>query len=253
MTLLIRDIFNNNSPLHFNLYATDSQQNWTDKNIHVPVESAVTLNTFIVSPDTLTAGENVTFAWDIGGTFTQAGINWIPDAFRPSLMLATSITTNNGTTSFTIPDYLRGTYTFTLWATDSTGVTTFKDSNAVTVNCPTIAFFVSDPTIQNDECAAAPAAAQSAAYQPFERGFMVWFEWNGSRQFAIIENNKTNFALYRDGGQTAAPTETPPAGLFAPMNGFGYLWVTHPSGGITSSEHFCVSNLYPMSMPHHGR
>jgi hypothetical protein len=74
-----------------------------------------------------------------------------------------------------------------------------------------------------------PTASQSlqAAYQPFERGWMLWF----NQQIYVYYNGGTGI-IRADGwtGQTLdySTVGTPPSGRYAPERGFGYLWLSNP-------------------------
>jgi len=68
-----------------------------------------------------------------------------------------------------------------------------------------------------------------AAYQPFERGHMVWLE--GNRNIYVLYASG-RFEIYNDlfeeGDPEIDPSITPPAGLYQPKRGFGLIWRTEP-------------------------
>jgi hypothetical protein len=75
-----------------------------------------------------------------------------------------------------------------------------------------------------------PIAQQSlsAAYQPFENGFMVW---TGDTGTIYVFYNSGRFEKYPDtwvDGETFDPGEPPPPGLMQPVRGFGKVWATQP-------------------------
>jgi len=79
------------------------------------------------------------------------------------------------------------------------------------------------------------------AVQPFERGVMVWVsmlptfsrgDFSGPTIFVIYVDNQRNrlvwegyYDTWREGADI--PSATPPAGLYAPIRGFGQLWFTN--------------------------
>ncbi len=71
-----------------------------------------------------------------------------------------------------------------------------------------------------------------AAYQPFERGFMVWFEG----KVYVFYQSRVGIALQdtftdADTPTIATNTQDVPAGLHAPIRGFGKAWITAPDLG----------------------
>lgn len=77
------------------------------------------------------------------------------------------------------------------------------------------------------------------AYQPFERGAMLWLPGFGPRLgYGVIvltrdpSTGATNWQVFPDRwyeGQPASGGETPPAGLVEPVRGFGKVWRENPA------------------------
>lgn len=76
------------------------------------------------------------------------------------------------------------------------------------------------------------AVLSSAAFQPFERGFMVWTK-NPDRFYVFTNHTPTSGAFemldarysYKPGASPDQRVgETPPPGLFEPVSGFGQIW-----------------------------
>lgn len=98
--------------------------------------------------------------------------------------------------------------------------------NPTPMPCP-YPFFFGMPT--DDVCPGAPVTSQ-AAYQPYERGFMVWLADSGDVWVFANAPAPNRFATYAHfsesdyaGFADAAPQQ-PPAGKIQPINGFGRVW-----------------------------
>lgn len=94
-------------------------------------------------------------------------------------------------------------------------------------SCPYIWFTTAAPA---GSCPSGQAAASKAAYQPFQRGAMVWRQGSGyivlpfdpstGRQQGIVTFALDPLTVYRD----TSAMHTPPSGLYTPASGFGTLW-----------------------------
>ena len=73
-------------------------------------------------------------------------------------------------------------------------------------------------------CAAAPAAYVWAAWQPFERGAMLWRE--DTHQIYVLDGDGTwsSTADVWDGSSLSGQRGAPPASRQAPERGIGYVW-----------------------------
>ena len=82
-------------------------------------------------------------------------------------------------------------------------------------------FFAAPP----QRCPEAAPAVSAAAYQPFEHGFMIWTQTPD--RFYVFFEDEQQF-LFADAPYDFAPdaatTAAAPAGLYAPVSGFGKLW-----------------------------
>jgi hypothetical protein len=86
-------------------------------------------------------------------------------------------------------------------------------------------------------CPDAPPLASNGAAERFERGRMLWLE--ALDQFYVLINGQPGRAIPLTGPLNfkagASPDnragETPPAGLFEPVSGFGLIWRNEVSGG----------------------
>lgn len=74
-------------------------------------------------------------------------------------------------------------------------------------------------------CALAPAEAVWSAWQPFERGYMLWR--SDTRQITVLkaDGSEETYGDQWDGKEYS--TGAPPAGKIAPTRGFGWVWASH--------------------------
>ncbi len=91
-------------------------------------------------------------------------------------------------------------------------------------------FFQPGPGI----CPREAALAVDGAFQPFQRGFMIWLPRPELAQPSIyVFSNDGRVSLYPDTWSADDPgnalDETPPDGLFEPVGGFAKVWREHPS------------------------
>lgn len=79
-----------------------------------------------------------------------------------------------------------------------------------------------------------PTSAVWAAWQPFEKGVMIW--WSDLDQIWVLINPVGSAPgqafIYEDNwnGSSVNNTGAPPDGRFAPIRGFGYVWDTYLGG-----------------------
>lgn len=89
-------------------------------------------------------------------------------------------------------------------------------------------FFQPSPAI----CPRDAALVVQGAYQPFERGFMIWLHRPDLAQPSIyVFTDDGRVSLYPDTWSDGDPAntldETPPEGLFEPVGGFAKVWREH--------------------------
>ena len=91
--------------------------------------------------------------------------------------------------------------------------------------CQAGAWFFDNPPPRCPEHAPEQSAA---AYQPFEHGFMVWTQTPDRFYVFFADGERAGQFLFADAPYDFSPeqpaTETPPAGFFMPVSGFGKLW-----------------------------
>lgn len=97
-------------------------------------------------------------------------------------------------------------------------------------------------------CATTAATAVASAYQPFERGLMVWVASQASPPqpaiYALTTNNSTYQAFadtWREGVDPDSTGAQPPSpGLLEPIRGFGKVW--REAGGVQSQLGWATSS-----------
>jgi hypothetical protein len=221
--ILARDLGAIANPAQFTLMAYDSQQNSDTMEASLSFNSSVGINSFTVSPTTTRANTSVTLNWDIRGDFETATIWWSPNAARPQLTTITQVTSNTGSFSFTLPDWIAGERQITLNVTDESGTAQLA---SVTINA-TCAYDWG-MAVGDSDCPRNSVASRTAAYQTFQRGFMVWLPIDDQSLWVFY--NDGTVTRFVDYWNSAAYTIEPaaPDGLIAPERGFGYLWNSTP-------------------------
>jgi hypothetical protein len=207
------------------LFGADPQHNSAEKLVSVPLETAggLTINNFTVNPVAIKQGDVVTVTWDIASTFSKAGIQY--DKIEGQVPVTElDVTTNSGTAQITVAlGVAPHDHTFTLWVQDANGVQQTKEVK-VNVACKSTTFFAPDPTNQTGRCASEQQSVQ-AAYQPFERGFMLWIKLPDGTSHMLVMINPGSISYYNDwDGSAYTITDTAPAGMLLPERGFGYVW-----------------------------
>ena len=86
-----------------------------------------------------------------------------------------------------------------------------------------------------------PIGKVYAAWQPFEKGVMIW--WSDLDQIWVLINPTSGTFgqayIYKDNWDEskAIPNNgTPPANRFAPTRGFGYIWGNYQGGILPSNQ-----------------
>jgi hypothetical protein len=70
----------------------------------------------------------------------------------------------------------------------------------------------------------------NAAYQAFDRGYMIWLE--GNRTIYVLHADgwyETYADDFHEGDPESDPSIVPPDGRHQPVRGFGLVWRTHPN------------------------
>jgi hypothetical protein len=188
------------------------------RRLSVPLETELTIASFTASPDPVERGGTVTLAWDAPHAHS-AGIT------RLSTDGSTFLTTEAfefgeaGSIAIPVPEEYTTSVTYYLGARDANGVLR-KAFVTVGIICP------------YDEHLAPQCPLTRgyvwAAYQPFERGHMVWRSGTGEIWVLYDDGRFETHADTWSEGQPVDVPEAPPEGLMAPVRGFGKLWAGRP-------------------------
>lgn len=136
---------------------------------------------------------------------------------------------NSGSRDVTLPEGSR-TVIYSLVRPDDSLATPNGDI-VIAVNCR-YADMEGSNAVGTNRCPSGEPSTVQAAYQPFERGYMLWF--NGTIYVFYTSGSGPAGEVYQDSfveGQTElsfAP-ESIPANRFVPVRGFGKVWNDHPA------------------------
>jgi hypothetical protein len=221
--VLARDLGAIMNPTVYTLMAYDSQHNSDTMEASLSFTSSVSINSFTITPTTMRANTSVTLNWDIRGDFETAHIWWSPSEARPELSTLTQVTSNTGSYSFTIPDSIAGQRQISLTVTDESGTAQMMNLT-ITISCA----YDWGIGLGDSDCPRHAIASRTAAYQSFQRGFMVWLPIDNQSLWVFYNDGTvTRFVDYwNNTAYTIEPAA--PDGLIAPERGFGYLWNSTP-------------------------
>lgn len=182
---------------------------------------------FDVAPARANPGDTVILQWQAQGDRATL----CPDSryalFTPADCVNVPV---SGTHALVMPSDVKGNKTieFVLTVSGAAG-SSAKQGTSVAMVCPQTWFFSTEP--QAGVCPQNVIRTQ-AAYQPFERGLMIWLKEPG--RYFILEHQtvapgdiRHPLSTVTDPLNITRNTEgrvQPPAGLFAPTSGFGLIW-----------------------------
>jgi hypothetical protein len=181
--------------------------------------AAPSITTFSISPAEILPGQPVTLTWQTNAE--QVTLQRLDMFGRLGEFFSVAA---SGTQVLSTPAEQRGSVTFMLFA--ATGGEYAQASAQAVILCPDSWFFANPPAV----CPASPPHATAMQAQRFERGLMLWTQYND-----FI------YALYADGGYPrwdgwanawfpgqpeSDPSLLPPAGAYQPVRGFGLAWRT---------------------------
>lgn len=180
-------------------------------------EGPFEIQQFDVQPRAVTEGQPVTLTWEVTGVNGVDLVMWhdgLP-ADHVSLSGSGALLPLSGSLTVNAPEDVTSVR-FSVFGANTGGY----DGITVDITCRYPWFAA---TGAQAFCPNGAAQTHEAAYQPFENGYMVWFDdqiwavWGGS-----------NGAIYPDswGGGDVVYPEAPPDGKLQPVRGFGTLWVS---------------------------
>lgn len=177
--------------------------------VEVALKHNMTINSFTANPASARRSENVQLSWDVANAARVNITGGFESANNPP----------RGSVTVTLPNAPYDYQSYWLDAVDSNNVTIRRE-----LKVPIICTFTSQFT------GVCPYTQESVglAFQPFERGQMLWR--GDTRTIYVLYGDSTyeNFADTWTDGEPINITDTPPAPLIAPARGFGKLWATEP-------------------------
>jgi len=184
-----------------------------------PVE--VTL--FTAAPEIIPRGGTVTVTWEVRNA-TEVGV-WLVEPGGRLAQMAPGTAAQQGTWTVTVPETYVDEATFMLFARGAADEQR-QETVIVDVICPYVYFF--DTRGQVLSCPAEAARTVQAAYQEFERGFMIWRADTSDIYVFFRDTGLVN--RFRDTwlGEWVDYPEEPPVGRYKPDRGFGRVWVDNP-------------------------
>ena len=173
-----------------------------------PVVPQITVTNPVPNP--VDAGSTVSLGWWAQGAKSVSMVLSSIGGGQSTLIETITDLPLHGTRSIVVPADIAGDLEITVWAANSPSQWLTGQSVVVRVQHP-----------------ATETLYTQAAYQPYERGFMLWREDTGD--VAVFRNvgqvatyPETLYAQYPDNPITAVPT-----GFVLPVNAFGKVWGNH--------------------------
>ncbi len=177
--------------------------------------SPIAITSFTVSPNPVARGGGVTLSWSVTGA-TRIKIDRLVEFTGANAETILDQQPASGSAPYTLSaDYI-DTATFQLSASTADGQEAIQ-SAVVNLTCP----FPDKLTV--DQCPATQAKNIDTAFQPFEKGMMLWR--GDTRKIYVLFNDGTWQAMddtWQEGDNTG--TDQAPQGLIKPENGFGKVW-----------------------------
>ena len=200
-----------------------------------PQEPELHIRTFTASPDPIQRGGTVTLTWDAPGALT-VGITRLSEQGDIFLQPEALDLPPTGSMDLQVPEDYVESVKYYLGARDASGELA-KAYVTVGIICSYDEYIAPRCPLTQDH--------PWAAYEPFERGRLIWREDTGE---IIVLYDDGGYETYPDTWQEGDPVDipgTPPPGLYAPVRGFGHLytsrpqvaerlgWATEPESGYT--------------------
>ncbi len=175
----------------------------------------VQITTFTVTPNPVARGGQVTLTWNVTGGVTRVRIERLTEYGAVSAETILDQQPATGTAPFTLPaDYIQ-TASFQISAYNAAGQETIQTAT-VNITCPF-------RNTLDTPCPITQAEGVATAFQPLERGLMIW---RGDTRKIYVMYNDGTWQEFNDTwveGQTTGG-DSAPSGLFKPERGFGKVW-----------------------------
>lgn len=190
---------------------------------------------FTASPASVEHGGAVTLTWNAQGV-TGASITRLSPEGDMFLETEALDLPTSGSITLPVPDWYTERVKYYLGARDASGIL-YKAYVTVSIICGYDEYMAPRCPLTQD--------AIWAAYEPFERGHMVWR--SDTREIYVLYADgryETHDDTWNEGDLVDIP-DTPPPGLYTPVRGFGNLyahqphvdeglgWATAPEAGYT--------------------
>ncbi|MBI5961482.1 MAG: hypothetical protein HY866_22270 [Chloroflexi bacterium] len=179
----------------------------------------VQIVSFTAVPEVVARGGTVTVYWQVSGV-NQVGVSRL----EPGGPIAEQAPVSSPTGSWTValPSYHVDRADFIVSAFDPAG-NLVQGALTVQVICPFVYFF-GDPGA-GVPCPLDEGGTVQAAYQAFEGGVMIW---RADTSDIYVLFNSGSVSRFKDTwtDENISVPETPPAGLYQPVRGFGKVWVS---------------------------
>ncbi|MCL4252800.1 MAG: hypothetical protein KJ043_03360 [Anaerolineae bacterium] len=221
--------------LQVRLYWLNSGETIDTRTIFVPIREHIqvagptptlsttepVINRFEVTPALASEGDSLSLSWDVSGLNMVSIAVSIPNASQPIQQYLNQ--SNIGTMTVNAPLGVQEAI-FLMYANDT--LRNPIHSITISLNCR---FSWIDGHNHEWYCPESQPQTAQAAYQAFERGYMIWREdtdmiWVYSSQLDTYLVRPDTYA----GGEILFE-EMPPSGLYQPINGFGKVWVEDAS------------------------
>jgi len=205
----------------------------TPRPTSTPVEPKIL--SFTASPDPLERGGTVTLTWNAQGVSGASITRLSPEG---DIFLETEALDlpSSGSITLPVPDWYTERVKYYLGARDANGAL-YQAYVTVGIICRYEDYLAPRCPLTQDDV--------WAAYEPFERGYMVWR--SDTRKIYVLYADG-RYETYDDTWNDGEPVDvpgTPPQGLHVPVRGFGTLyaqeprirnglgWATAPEAGYT--------------------
>lgn len=212
---------------------------------------------FAVTPiENLKSGDTVVFTWETTNA-ESVTIQWANS--DGELLLFENLPARGSLEAVLSGSYLTGSVQFILSAFQSGTMIDQAATPPLAVACSSTFYFVEPGAVylyaggpENGLpftlCPTTGIGSTTAAYQPFENGFMIWredidtiymFGYDGA--FLVIAD------AYIEGETLDFGDRTPPQGLFLPERGFGKAWLNSPDMAQRLGFALAPAELYTLS------